>query len=83
MLFVRTDATGVEYNCLTHEMNPKPRPNLSITSKRKSHSTLSNAFSASSDTTASGSHELHMLSMLKSLSVVGRLPPQHEACLIW
>lgn len=54
MPLVWTDAVGDEYNNLTHRIKFPPRPNLSIASYRYPHSTLSNAFSASRDTTISG-----------------------------
>lgn len=50
-LFVITDALGEKYNNLINERNCVPKPNLSNAENKYFHSTLSNAFSASSEMT--------------------------------
>ena len=54
MLFVCTVETGSTYNSLTHDMNLCPKPNLSNVQNKYLHSTRSNTFSASNETTISG-----------------------------
>ena len=49
----RTLAAGELYRSWTHSVKPEPNPNLSRTSKRYSHSTRSNALSASNGTNRS------------------------------
>lgn len=54
-LFVHTEAIGEVYNNLIHEIKSVGNPNCLRVLNRYSHSTLSKAFSASREITASSS----------------------------
>lgn len=60
--FVKTHALGLVYIILIHFTKPEPKPNFNRAECKKSHSTLSKAFSASSEIAATGTVHLTILS---------------------